>query len=242
MAEEQPVKVPGKSRFLWAWVGASIGGSAIGLLLGLFLAILGANEGVSPVGRGILFSIPVALAGLVACAMQALALRRRIRRPGFWALAGGGAWILAGPVLAVALWLGLDVDTRALGVLVVAGLALVAGAMVGATHWLVIQGQASGARRWVLAGAVGWPLGTVLPLVGASLAEWALWWDNTAALVGGLLLAVGGAVAGPTITGAALAHCLRRSPDRPANRRRAALVVGALWLLLVAGALVLLMA
>ena len=169
--------------------------------------------------------------------MQGLVLRRRAPGVDDWVGPCSIAWVLAWPLLA-AMW---KPDPGIFsGMLIGVGLALLAaGAMVGATQWLVIQRGVSGAWRWIVASAVGWGLGvTLLPWCGIYVASEA---GGHAGLLGGLLLIAGGAVAGHAITGAALARGLREPPSRPVNRRRMVLLVDVLWLPLVVAALVILL-
>jgi len=242
----EPAKKPGRSWFLLAWVAASVGGWFIGMLAWLAIGIV---EWFSKeTGSRVFYeqtlltneSLYVCLSGFLACAMQGLFLRGRVLRAGRWVLASSVAWILAVPVLAAPL----NSDTPHLLLLCV--LAVFVGAMVGATQWLVVQGQASGAWRWILASAVGWGLFQVFALNyllkdfhGVGFFEWAS--SELADPITCFLSPAGAAVAG-VITGAALARCLRNPPSRPTNRRWMVLLVnaelvGVLWLLLLAAAL-----
>ena len=243
----KPAKTPGRSRFLLTWVAASSGGWIIGGLLGAllsYLVVVGGwgdpefffeSDSLDSRAYAALFSLPLALAGFMACAMQRLALRPHFPEVDGWVRASGVAWILAGPVVAASL--GLNPDSAELSPIGFYVAPFIVGAMVGATQWLVAQGQASRVWLWIAASAVGWGLGAIPLVVGYGLV---IEPERIVALVGGLLLIAIGLVAGPGITGLVLARCLREPPSRPVNRRRTTLLVGVLWLLLVVAALVIL--
>ena len=228
---------PRRSRFLPAWVLASAAGWIAGLLLGalLFVGIVIAGWGdpeflfeSESTGRwvyGALYSLPVALAGLGAAVAQVPVLRRHFPQVEGWGRHGATAWILAGPAIA-APW-GLDIES---GTLPVHGLAaLAAGAMVGATLWLVIRAQASGAWRWILASGAASSLGAVT-LVGLVLVAGE---GSVQGCTGGILLIAAGTLGAPALTGAVLDRCLRVPPSRPVSARRGVLLVSVPWLLLV---------
>jgi hypothetical protein len=210
-------KPPGRFRFWVIWVVITAVGWIMGTVLGFLLVVALGLDDIADV-------ILAALAGFVACAMQALALLRRVPRAGHWVVASSVAWILVGVVTAAGSY-----------ALFMAGgtVFFVLGAMIGATQWLVVQRQASGVWLWLAVSAAGWGLGLILSWLGI----YSLAGDD---LVGALQVLAGGVVAGP-ITGAALAYCLRKPSNRPADSRRMTLLVGVGWLLLVVWALVILL-
>jgi hypothetical protein len=197
--------------FLRTWVAANALGLGAGMAL--FAAIA---EGFEQ--SGILESpevdilvghlIGLLLAGALFGLMQWLVLRRYIPQTG-WSFLGASA----------GLWLGYVVGYEAIGFPFdyVLGPALAAG-LAGLAQWFALRRYVAGAGWWVLAGALGFMLGSIPGLaiaflgLGEAIGEGYFGW----VALNGLMCSINGAIGG-AITGGVLLWLLRRPAPAAAS-------------------------
>ncbi len=190
--------------FLRTWISANALGLGAGMAL--FAAIAEGLEQSdilwSPMANVITgHAIGLLLAGALFGLMQRLVLRRYIPQTG-WSILGASA----------GLWLGYVVGYEAIGFPFdyILGPA-VAAALAGLAQWFALRRYAAGAGWWVVAGALGFMLGSIPGLaiailgLGETIGKGYLGW----VVLNGLMCSINGAIGG-AITGAVLLRLLRR--------------------------------
>lgn len=211
---------------LWLqWLGAT----AIGELLG-FIAPAVAGSTAAAVGLSDLQRLPLlVLAGMIEGAtfsyVQWLVLRRYLPQLsgrtwiGATAVAAGIAWALVLLALSIP-----NPEVIPIWVLIIAGVLFGSTflVLIGGAQWLALRHVTARAGWWILANAIGWPIGVIVSIIGIGLIP------DGASL--GLMIVIGiasgvmmGIIVG-AITGGFLVWLLRdrlAAPDRIAPSMQA---------------------
>jgi len=175
-------------------LGLLVGNYGPQLLAGLLAQALG-REGPQDLGEAVLAAQGVrhalrhTLTGLVFGASQWLLLRKVVRRAGWWVVAFGVGWGLAGLIPHKD-----SFPTQG------AMIGAVSGGLAGVAQWFMLRKQVARAGWWVLASFIGTAGGWAAGFVVAGLGESRLFY-----LAGNLV--VGGVTAG--LTGLVLLWLLR---------------------------------
>jgi hypothetical protein len=190
--------------FLRTWVSANALGFGAGMAIFAAIAegfeqghILWSEQADSTIGH----TIGLLLAGALFALMQRLVLRRYIPQTG-WAILGASA----------GLWVGYAVGYEAIGFPFdyILGPALAAG-LTGLAQWFVLRRSVAGAGWWVVAGALGFMVGSIPGLalaflgLGEAVGKGYFGW----VALNGLMCGINGAIGG-AISGAVLLRLLRR--------------------------------
>lgn len=158
---------------LWLlWVGAT----ALGELLG-FIAPAIAGSTAAAVGLSDLERLPpLVLAGMIEGAtfswVQWLVLRRYLPQLsgriwiGATAVAAGFAWALGLLPSSISNFEAIPTAVLILGAIVLGSAFLV---LIGGAQWLALRHVTARAGWWILANAIGWPLGVVVSIFGIGL-------------------------------------------------------------------------
>jgi hypothetical protein len=214
-------------RFGLRWVLLTVVGLTIGFPLGFVMAavvgwIIGVPEGSDSIilklglDNAALFVFIVAVVSL----MQWLALRRVLRRAGFWVPASIIGFTISSSIHGVVCYVWGYPDDLGLpdGAMVWAAAFALGGALAGVLQHRILRRQVRRSAWWVPASAAGWGLS----VIGFGLIELAIHFPKEAgpfaALIGGLVLPAGlGAILLGIVTGGTLIWLLRQPMQQTAD-------------------------